>query len=316
MHERPDQENAGNRKQLSFVAQGVKRESARGQRIYVFSPYAEDRMNSINQTSFSRFSCLSGLFSSFNGPDKPDKLNKPDRPVVCEMDPSNSSNPVNPRPLEPWNPRTLLGGCSVRKLIISAIVTLWIVLLSSTFAQSQANKNDLSKKPPQADMIAVSDRYVIGPEDVLYIHVWREEALSRSVPVRSDGKISLPLINDIQAAGLTPLQLREILTQKFKEFIDSPNVSVVVTEANSMRVFVSGQVRAPGVYRLRSETTLLQIIPMAGGFTDWANQKKILIIRNEDGREKRFIVNYKKIIKGDDPNANIHLKAGDSIIVP
>jgi polysaccharide export outer membrane protein len=204
----------------------------------------------------------------------------------------------------------------MKKIIPFAIITLWTVLILSTFVHSQADKADLSKKPPQADMVAVSDRYVIGPEDVLYVHVWKEEALTRTVPVRSDGKISLPLINDIQAAGLTPLQLREILTQKFKEFIDNPNISVVVTEANSMKVFVSGQVRVPGVYRLRSETTVLQIIPMAGGFTDWANQKKILIIRNEDGREKRFTVNYKKIIKGNDPNADIHLKAGDSIIVP
>jgi polysaccharide export outer membrane protein len=204
----------------------------------------------------------------------------------------------------------------MKKAITCAIVTLWIILMSTIFVQSQGNKDDLSKRPPQADMIAVSDRYVIGPEDVLYIHVWKEETLSRTVPVRTDGKISLPLINDVQAAALTPLQLKEILTQKFKMFIDNPNVSVVVTEANSMKVFVSGQIRTPGVYRLRSETTLLQIIPMAGGFTDWANQKKILIIRNEDGKEKRFTVNYKKIVNGDAPATNIVLKAGDTIIVP
>jgi polysaccharide export outer membrane protein len=204
----------------------------------------------------------------------------------------------------------------MKKILPVAIITLWTVLISFTFVHPQGSKEDSSKRPPQADMVAVSDRYVIGSEDVLYIYVWREEALSRTVPVRTDGKISLPLINDIQAAGLTPLQLKEILTQKFKVFIDNPNVSVIVTEANSMKVYVSGQIRAPGVYRLRSETTLLQIIPMAGGFTDWANQKKILIIRNEDGKEKRFTVNYKKIIKGDDPNANINLKAGDNIIVP
>ena len=204
----------------------------------------------------------------------------------------------------------------MRRTIILGIVGVWIILMSTTFVHSQADKEGVSKKPFQADMIAVSDRYAIGPEDVLYIHVWKEETLTRTVPVRSDGKISLPLINDIQAAGLTPLQLREILTQKFKEFIDDPNVSVVVTEANSMKVFVSGQVKIPGVYRLRSETTLLQIIPMAGGFTDWANQKKILIIRNEDGKEKRFTVNYKKIVKGEDRNSNFILKAGDSVIVP
>ena len=204
----------------------------------------------------------------------------------------------------------------MKKLVVFGIITLWIILMSTAFVHSQGDKESLSKKPPQADMIAVSDRYVIGAEDVLSIHVWREEALSRTVPVRTDGKISLPLINDIQAAGLTPLQLKEMLTQKFKMYIENPNVSVVVTEANSMKVFVSGQIRTPGVYRLRSETTLLQIIPMAGGFTDWANQKKILIIRNENGKEKRFTVNYKKIVNGDVPESNILLKAGDTIIVP
>ena len=225
-------------------------------------------------------------------------------------------NPINPRSLEPLTPRTLFGRCPMKKTITIEIVIAWIMLISISFVQAQGNKEDPSKKPPQADMIAVSDRYVIGPEDVLYVHVWREEALSRSVPVRTDGKISLPLINDIQAAGLTPHQLKEILTQKFKVFIDNPNVSVIVTEANSMKVYVSGQVKTPGVYRLRSETTVLQIISMAGGFTDWANQKKILIIRIEGGKEKRFTVNYKKILKGDAPETNIFLKAGDTIIVP
>ncbi len=232
------------------------------------------------------------------------------------MNSTNPSNPMNPGPLEPLTPWTLLRSYFMKRTIAFGIVVVAIILILSTFVHSQPDKEGLSKKPPQADMIAVSDRYVIGPEDVLYIHVWKEESLSRTVPVRTDGKISLPLINDIQAAALTPLQLKEILTEKFKMFIDNPNVSVVVTEANSMKVFVSGQIRAPGVYRLRSETTLLQIIPMAGGFTDWANQKKILIIRNEDGKEKRFTVNYKKIVSGDAPATNIVLKAGDSIIVP
>ena len=157
---------------------------------------------------------------------------------------------------------------------------------------------------------------MIGPEDILYIHVWREEALSRTVPVRMDGNISLPIIQEIKAAGLTPLKLKEGLTEKLKEFIESPNVSVTVMEANSYKVYISGQVRTPGVYRLRSETNLLQMIPMAGGFAEWANQKKILIIRKEGGKEKRFTVNYKKILKGKDPESNVILKAGDTIIVP
>jgi polysaccharide biosynthesis/export protein len=161
-----------------------------------------------------------------------------------------------------------------------------------------------------------SETYVIGPEDVLSIHVWKEEALSRTVPVRMDGKISLPLVDDVQAAGYTARQMKEVLTKRLKEFIDNPNVSVTVVEANSCKVYVSGQVRTPGVYLLRSETTLLQIIPMAGGFTDWANQKKILIIRRENGKEKRITVNYKKIVKGETSEPNIVLRAGDTVIVP
>jgi polysaccharide export outer membrane protein len=197
------------------------------------------------------------------------------------------------------------------------MVILWSLLLLSLFSgYSRADKEVPEKREGQAEVAADSDQYVIGAEDVLYIHVWREEALTRTVPVRMDGMISLPLIQEVKAEGLTPFKLKEVLTQRFKEFIEAPNVSVAVMEANSVKVYISGQVRTPGVYRLRSETTLLQIISMAGGFTDWANQKKILIIRKEDGKEKRMTVNYKKIIKGDDPGSNIILKAGDTIIVP
>jgi polysaccharide export outer membrane protein len=204
----------------------------------------------------------------------------------------------------------------MEKLTAFGIIGVWIVLLSTACVRSQVSKEDLSRKQVQADRIAVNDRYVIGPEDVLFIHVWKEETLSRTVPVRMDGKISLPLIDDIQAAGYTPLQLKEILTQKLKGFIDAPVVSVVVSDANSFKVYVSGEVRSPGVHRLRSETSLLQFIIMIGGFTEWANQKKILIIRNENGKEKRMIVNYKKIVEGEAPDSNIILKSGDTIIVP
>jgi len=158
--------------------------------------------------------------------------------------------------------------------------------------------------------------YVIGPEDVLFIHVWKEESLSRAVPVRKDGMISLPMIDDVKADGLTPLQLKELLISKMKSFIDNPTVSVIVTEANSFRIYIMGQVRTPGVYRLRSDTTLLQIIPMAGGFTEWADQKKITVIRKEKGSEKRFVLNFKKIADGESQNPDFNLKSGDTIIVP
>jgi len=198
----------------------------------------------------------------------------------------------------------------------ATLFILSILFMGFGLAFSQTDQEILSKKQAQAEMGVDSERYVIGAEDILYIHVWREEALSRTVPVRMDGYISLPLIHEVKAAGLTPLQLKEELIKRLKEFIETPNVSVIVMEANSFKVYVSGQVRNPGVYRLRSETTILQIIPMAGGFTDWANQKKILVIRKEDGKEKRFVINYKSLMKGENLESNLILKAGDTIIVP
>jgi polysaccharide export outer membrane protein len=199
----------------------------------------------------------------------------------------------------------------MKQILSVAIIIVWIGFVCIPMGYGQE-----AKKEPQSEWMRLSETYVIGPEDVLHIHVWKEEALTRTVPVRMDGKISLPLVNDVQAAGFTALQLKELLTSKLKEFVENPNVSVTVMEANSYKVYVSGQVRSPGVYRLRSETSILHLIPMVGGFTDWANQKKILIIRKEDGKEKRITVNYKKIVKGEDPKSNIILKSGDSIFVP
>ena len=202
----------------------------------------------------------------------------------------------------------------MKRLAYAGIFVTITFFVSTLIVFSQTDREIPLKKDAQA--VVDKERYVIGPEDVLYIHVWREEALSRSVPVRMDGNISLPLIHEMKAAGLTPLQLEAAITEKLKGFYENPNVSVIVEEANSFKVYISGEVMKPGVYRLREETTILQIIPMAGGFTDWAKQKKILIIRKEDGKEKRLIVDYKKAMKGDDPNSNIVLRSGDTIIVP
>jgi polysaccharide biosynthesis/export protein len=199
---------------------------------------------------------------------------------------------------------------------ILRLVMFWVIfsVIFPMTAYSGDEKDAMSPKQARAEVAADSDQYVIGPEDVLYIHVWKEVDLSRTVPVRMDGKISLPLIDEVSAAGLTPLQLKENLIKKFKEFVDIPNVSVIVMEANSFKVYISGEVKTPGVIRLRSETSILQIIPMAGGFTEWANEKKIIVIRKEDGQEKRYNVNYKNIVKGKEPN--FILKPGDTIIVP
>jgi len=201
-------------------------------------------------------------------------------------------------------------------LLLSGMVGLGFLPFFAGTVFPQGGKEFLLHKPPLVEVAADSDQYVIGPEDILTVHVWKEETLSRTVPVRMDGKISLPLIDEVQAAGLTPLQLKAILVKKLKNFIENPVVSVIVSEANSFKVYVSGEVKTPGVYRLRSETTILQIIPMAGGFTEWADQKKILIIRKEGGKEKRTTVNYKKALKGEEPTSELILKPGDTIVVP
>jgi len=182
--------------------------------------------------------------------------------------------------------------------------------------KAAAPKAELQAKQATAQVAADSGTYVIGPEDVLYIYVWKEENLSRTVPVRMDGMISIPLVDDIKAAGLTPLQLKELILTKLREYVDTPDVTVVVTEANSFKVYVQGEVRTPGVIRLKSETSLVQLIVMAGGFTDWADKKKITIIRKEGGKESRIRVNYKKIIDGDEGAKDIILKSGDIVIIP
>jgi polysaccharide export outer membrane protein len=198
------------------------------------------------------------------------------------------------------------------RILNVSLIGLLIILLGIPIGCA---KEGLRQPTFEEQRVTGSDQYIIGPEDLLRIDVWKEPSLSGNVPVRMDGKISLPLIDDVQAAGLTALQLKENLGEKLKEYVDSPNVSVTVVEANSFRVFVSGQVKTPGVFKLRTETTLIQVISMAGGFTDWANPKKILIIRKEkNGEEKRFTGNYKEMIDGRAPA--FILKPGDTVIVP
>lgn len=202
-----------------------------------------------------------------------------------------------------------------KKIIMLTVCLLGCLGMAAQGLCQQA-KSVSPQGQPESKIAADSDSYVIGPEDVLDIYIWKETDLSRKVPVRLDGKISIPLVGEIQAAGLTPLQLKEQLIQKFKDFVEVPNVTITVMEANSFKVYISGQVAKPGVFILRSETTISQIIPMAGGFTEWANQRKILVLRREGGKDQRFTINYKKIISGDDLSQNLVLKPGDTIVVP
>ena len=202
----------------------------------------------------------------------------------------------------------------MKRALAVFLLTAWALSITApSIVCAQVGKAADPSGKAQGAVAADSDQYVIGPEDVLLIYVWREESFTRTLPVRIDGKISLPLLDDIQAAGLTPLQLKEVLVDKLKGFVDNPTVTVTVMEANSFKVYVSGEVNKPGVYSLRSELTLVKLIIMSGGFTEWANQKKILIITKEGGVEKRITANYKKIIEGEEPD--IVIKRGDTIIV-
>jgi polysaccharide biosynthesis/export protein len=159
-------------------------------------------------------------------------------------------------------------------------------------------------------------KYVIGPQDVLDINVWKEAELSRVVPVRPDGRISLPLLNDVQAAGLTPGQLAAQITEGLKKFITNPQVTVIVTQINSQRVYILGETLRPGAYPLLPGMTVLQALSSGGGFTMFANTKKIYVVRQTGGKQEKFPFNYKEAVGGKHPEQNIVLQGGDQIVVP
>jgi polysaccharide biosynthesis/export protein len=158
--------------------------------------------------------------------------------------------------------------------------------------------------------------YSIGPEDVLTIDVWKEPEISRTLPVRRDGKISLPLLNDVQAAGLTPTQLSSKIEERLHESILKPQVTVIVTQMSSQRIYILGQVTRGGAYPLVPDLTAVQALSIAGGFTPFANLKKIHVIRTENGENRILPINYKELASGRKPQQNIRLKAGDTIVVP
>jgi polysaccharide export outer membrane protein len=158
--------------------------------------------------------------------------------------------------------------------------------------------------------------YKIGPQDVLRIDVWKEPEISRTVPVRPDGKISLPLLNDVQAAGLTAVQLTGVIRDGLTKFITSPQVTVTVTEINSRRVYCTGEVNRQGAMPLLPNMTALQAISSCGGFTQFAKLKNIYILRTEHGQQVQHPFNYKDVVKGKKPEDNILLQSGDIIVVP
>ena len=157
--------------------------------------------------------------------------------------------------------------------------------------------------------------YMIGPEDVLSIVVWREKELSGEVVVRPDGKISLPLLNDVQAAGYTPEQLAEIVEKAAVKYVTDSDTTVIVKQINSRKVYVLGEVGKPGAFPLTSEMNVLQLIASVGGLAEFADKKNVLILRMENGRERRFRFNYNEVIEGKNLQQNIELQPGDTVLV-
>jgi len=210
------------------------------------------------------------------------------------------------------------------KLTILALATL--LAIPATAQNASGNTKDKSDAVAMASATnprvaapapATDDPdYAIGPGDMLNVNVWKEPDLSGTVPVRPDGKVSLPLLNDVQAAGITPAMLAATITERLRQFLTDPRVTVIVTAANSRRVYLIGEVVRPGAIPMSPNMTLLQALSSSGGFSQFARIKKMYVLRSDNGKQIKLPVNYKAAISGEAPDQNIALKPGDTIVVP
>ena len=182
-------------------------------------------------------------------------------------------------------------------------------------ASPAPNKTASDKTTNAASSSQTGPEYVIGPDDVLHVAVWKEADLTATLPVRPDGKISLPLLNDVQAAGLTPQQLGVSLTEKLKKYIADPRVTVVVTSINSKRIYLVGEVLHTGAMPMLPNMTILQALSSAG-LSQFANTKRIYVLRTENGKQQKMPVDYRKLVKGEQIEQNYVLRPGDTIVVP
>lgn len=200
---------------------------------------------------------------------------------------------------------------------------LFLTLLPAAPGAIAAREPAASPAPAPADgpQIKVraegdpADAYAIGIGDVIEIAVWKNPDLTVTVPVRPDGRVSVPLLGDVQAAGMTPLALKQTLTEGFRQYVTAPGVSVVIKEINSQKVFVTGEVAKPGAYDLRPHTKLMQALALAGGLTPYA-KGKVIVLRDRQGKDRRYEMDLADIIKGRRPEDNILLEAGDTLIFP
>ena len=196
-----------------------------------------------------------------------------------------------------------------RRALVATLVMLALTTTSLGSAAAPAEEPGSKPTPEQGS-------YRIGPEDVLDIAVWNNAAISRTVPVRPDGKISLPLLNDVQAAGLPPMQLREVLIKKLAEYMPTPEVSVIIREVHSFKVSVIGEVKKPGRHELKSRATVLDVLALAEGLGEFAARGRIVILRSDGNALKRIPFNYNKVISADGELENFLLQPGDIVVVP
>lgn len=209
---------------------------------------------------------------------------------------------------------------SAWKAAVAAVILISSIALAQDApaqpAASPASDKAVSDKTTnEASNNQAGPEYVIGPQDVLHIAVWKEADLTATLPVRPDGKISLPLLNDVQASGLTPKQLADSVTEKLKKYIADPRVTVVVTEINSKRIFLVGEVLHSGAAPMLPNMTVLQALSSAG-ISQFANTKRIYVLRTENGKQQKLPVNYRKLVKGEQIEQNYLLQPGDTIVVP
>jgi polysaccharide export outer membrane protein len=201
-------------------------------------------------------------------------------------------------------------------MVLKAFVVIFALLVPGALVGLAGAQQAAVRPQPIAAPMPVAPDYVIGPEDLLLVSVWKNETLSRQLPVRPDGKISMPLLHDIDAAGLTPLQLRDKIAKALAEYMPNPEVSVTVLEVRSYRVSVLGEVQRPGVLQLKAPTTVLEALAMAGGFRDFASPSKIIIFRkDEKGETRRLRFNYNRAV-GSTGEENLTLRSGDVVVVP
>ncbi len=206
---------------------------------------------------------------------------------------------------------------AVQGAIVAGLLLLAGSALAAAPQKPAAPAKATQRAAPAAAAAAAGGDYLIGPQDVLSVNVWKEpEVSANQVPVRPDGKISLPLLGDVQAAGLSPAQLTANITEQLKRYISEPRVTVTLTAINSQRFYIMGEVTRPGAFPLAPNTNVLQGLANGGGFTEMADPKKVYVLRTESNGQVKLPFNYREVVKGHKPEQNILLRPGDTIVVP